>query len=160
MPTEPTHLLSTSKGDVLLAWLERPFAFVSPFAGGDFALMLFIASDEMSAEEQAALSDALVAQGCRYAVCCGHRCSTWDDSIDYAFLHTDPDLNPPDDRFVMTTWHDDEPLAEVAWFFLWNTEYDEYVPERFLALAVGGTKATLEELGSALQTAATDDGAA
>ncbi len=92
--------------DIRFECLERPFEFCSPFEGEDFVLLLFVKDTTITPAEQASLSNQMIRQGCRYAVCAGHHCSTWDDSIDMAFLGTDANFNPPDERFVMTTWHE------------------------------------------------------
>jgi hypothetical protein len=158
MPTKMEHVLDTENGPVWLVRLQRPFDFLSPVAGADFAAMLVVASDDVTSEEQVALSDALVTQGCRYAVCAGHDCSSWDDSIDFAFLRTDPDFDPPDERFVMTTWHDGESLDEVAWYFLWSTEFGDYAPCNFLVVILDGSAAFEVEVTSALRGAVAEDG--
>jgi hypothetical protein len=46
----------------------------------------------------------------------GTKCSTWDDSVDIANLEQFDFGEIPDDSFVITTWHADEPLNEVFWF--------------------------------------------
>lgn len=75
--------------------------------------------------------------GCRYAVCSGYECSKWDDAIDWAFLLPSDDFNPPDEKFVMTSWHADESIPEVAEFFVRNTAFDNYIPTNFVLVAVG-----------------------
>lgn len=146
-------VLTTHLGEVLLAGTRRPFRFASPFASGEFALMVVVATDDVSPEEQMALSRAFIDEGCRYAVCTGHECTTWDDSIDLACILKDPDFDPPDEEHVMTTWHDDEPLEEVARFFLNCTTFDDWVPRRFLALVVGGDQADEAAVEAALHEA-------
>lgn len=65
---------------------------------------------------QSLVSDWLVQSGCLYMMAWGRGCSSWDDSVDVS-NRTQVDLpDIPDDKFVMTTWHADEPLAEVFWF--------------------------------------------
>lgn len=61
------------------------------------------------------VSDWLVASGCPYAVAWGDECSAWDDSVDCSAraLHGD-DLD--DDKFVMTTWHENQSIDEAFWF--------------------------------------------
>lgn len=156
MPTTAEPLLETRKGAVWLATTGPPFEFVSPFGGEDFALMVVVADANISTNDQTDLSDAFVAQGCRYAVCAGHDCSSWDDSIDWAFISTDPNYDPPDDRFVMTTWHDHEPLSDTAWFFLWNNDFDDFVPNRFVALVIGGDATSKRDVETVLRVAAAD----
>ena len=46
----------------------------------------------------------------------GENCSSWDDSVDMANLEQFEFKEIPEDRFVMTTWHSDEPLSEALWF--------------------------------------------
>lgn len=69
-----------------------------------------------SDEWQEAVSDWLVASGCLYMMAWGPDCSSWDDSVDFANLRQFDYGEIPDDRFVMTTWHDDEPLSDVFWY--------------------------------------------
>jgi len=58
----------------------------------------------------------LIAGGCLYAVTWGVDCEAWHDSVDWANLDAFNFGDIPDDRFVMTTWHADEPLSEAFWF--------------------------------------------
>ncbi len=88
--------------------------------------------------------DGLVASGCRYAVCSGYESWKWDDAIDLAFLDTSADFNPPDEKFVMTSWHDQESLQEVAQFFALNTSFDFFEPAAFVIVAVGDDAGTRE----------------
>ncbi|MFN0006610.1 MAG: hypothetical protein ACKVXR_01780 [Planctomycetota bacterium] len=126
------------------AWatrLQRPFKLEAPFEGRSFALLLAVYDTTVTPEEQSDLSQQIVRQGCRYAVCTGHECSSWDDSIDWAHLETDPDFDPPDSGFVMTTWHEEDSIRDVAEFFVHSAKYDGFTPERFLVVLVGGDDA-------------------
>lgn len=58
----------------------------------------------------------LVESGCRYMLAWGHECTLWDDSVDCANLEQFDYGDIPDESFVMTTWHDKEPLSDVLWF--------------------------------------------
>lgn len=123
------------------AWLGRvgrPYAFTSPFGGGEFALLLVVGDDDISPDEQWSLSQELVRQGCRYAVCFGHDASSWDDSIDMVGVMNEIEGSPS--PFVMTTWHEREPIDEVVRFFADCTRIDERVPERFAVLVLGGSE--------------------
>ena len=42
--------------------------------------------------------------------------SAWDDSVDMANLEAFDFADIPDERFVMTTWRDHEPLSETFRF--------------------------------------------
>lgn len=68
------------------------------------------------ADWQSQVSDWLVATGCLYMMAWGADASSWDDSLDCANLARFDYADIPDDKFVMTTWHDDEPLSETFWF--------------------------------------------
>lgn len=46
----------------------------------------------------------------------GTDCSQWDDSVDMAILEEFDFGEIPDDRFVMTTWHDKESMNHFFWF--------------------------------------------
>jgi len=138
------RIVRTDDCDVWLDRIERLFLFTSPFQGEQFVVMLVVSDTNISDVEQAALSKEFVQQGCRYAVCTGFRCSSWDDSIDLAAISTDPNFNPPDDRFVMTTWHQDDQIPDVVEYFRWNTCFADFVPRHFLILFLG-SNATAEE---------------
>ena len=70
----------------------------------------------VTSEWQAKVSDWLVQSGCLYMLAWGRECSSWDDSVDIANLEQFDYKDIPEDRAVMTTWHDDEPLAEAFAF--------------------------------------------
>lgn len=63
-----------------------------------------------------AVSDWLVQSGCLYMMAWGEDCSLWDDSVDWASLANSDFQDVPDEQFVMTTWHEQETLAEVFWY--------------------------------------------
>jgi hypothetical protein len=77
---------------------------------------VIIAEAQVSPDWQAAASDWLVQSGCLYAMAWGVNSSSWDDSVDVANMEQFDFKEIPQDRFVMTTWHEDETLAEVFWF--------------------------------------------
>jgi hypothetical protein len=68
---------------------------------------------QVGTEWQGKVSDWLVQSGCLYMMAWGHDCTTWDDSVDMANLEAFDFDDVPDDRFVYTTWHNDESLGEV-----------------------------------------------
>jgi hypothetical protein len=69
-----------------------------------------------SEEWRERIAEWLVQSGCLYAVAWGQDCSEWHDSIDVANLREFDYGDIPEDRFVMTTWHENEPLQEALWF--------------------------------------------
>jgi hypothetical protein len=124
---------------------SKPYRFAHPFVGEDYALLLYVAATDVSAEEQTEISEAIVASGCRYAVCYGHRCSTWDDSIDLASI----DAGKEEASFVMTSWHEEDTPDDVAFFFHHNTAFDDFTAER-KGLFILGSNSKIE---AALETA-------
>lgn len=62
------------------------------------------------------ITEWLVESGCLYAVTWGRDCEKWHDSVDGANLKAFDYGDIPDDRFVMTTWHANEPLRGALWF--------------------------------------------
>ena len=80
------------------------------------ARMVVVIEAEVSAEWQSIVSDWIIGSGCLYMMAWGVDCSSWDDSVDIANLEKFEFGEIPENHFVMTTWHTDEPLAEVFWF--------------------------------------------
>ena len=66
-----------------------------------------------SPEWQDQISDWLVASGCLFMLAWGPDCATWDESVDYASLRAFDFGEIPEDRWVYTTWHEDQSLREV-----------------------------------------------
>lgn len=58
----------------------------------------------------------LVRSGCLYFIAWGLECEAWHDTVDWTVLEEFNFGNIPDDKFVMTTWHENEPLTEALWF--------------------------------------------
>ena len=90
-----------------------PLPDISSFV--PFRAVVVIAG-EYSIEWQNEVSEWLVASGCLYMMAWGSDCSSWDDSVDYANMFAFPDYEIPDDKFVMTTWHERETLESVFWY--------------------------------------------
>lgn len=94
-----------------------PWRFVRP-PGEEAYSLLLITLAAVPREEKNRIAAEITASGARYIVCWGLDCEDWHDTLDCAYLQTDENFAPPDERFVMTTWHDDEPL-DAAVFHLW-----------------------------------------
>ncbi|MEO8206046.1 MAG: hypothetical protein ABI615_07680 [Chthoniobacterales bacterium] len=118
-----------------------PFCFRPPFEGEDYALLLYVAATDISSEEQTLISRDIIASGCRYAVCFGHDCSSWDDAIDWAVI----DAGKGGKGFVMTTWHERDTLEEVLHFFWHHTSFDNFSAIR-MGIFVLGLNPENEEL--------------
>lgn len=79
-------------------------------------LAVVVAEETVSVNWQSVVSDWIVNSGCLYMMAWGKNCSSWDDSVDMANIILFLDEKTPDDKFVMTSWHDNEPLEQVFWF--------------------------------------------
>lgn len=69
----------------------------------------------------------------------GKDCSSWDDSVDLANLEQFGSGEIPDEKFVMTTWHEDEPLEDVIWFAKFSALHPTTPLENVLFLHIGST---------------------
>ena len=132
--------------EIWLLTLKRPYNFTAHFSGEPYVCILVVNESSISAAEQSLLSTQIVQSNCKYAVCAGHQCATWDLSIDIAYLETDPDLSPPEDEFVMTTWHEGEPLEEVLWFGFNLTNFDDHDFKKYLILLIGANESLENEV--------------
>jgi len=131
------------------AWLitlEPSEAFASPFNAETFVCLVWANQQFEDALWRDRLSSALVAAGCRYAVCAGVDCETWHDAIDSAALAGHSSDAGRDNQFVMTTWHDGEPEEDVVEYFLNSTNFDGHLFSNYLVLVVGGDQALATRL--------------
>lgn len=80
---------------------------ISPFRA------VVIIESRVGADWQWMVSQWLVRSGCVYMMAWGIDCSGWDDSVDIANLEGFDYGEIPEERFVFTTWHSDESLAET-----------------------------------------------
>jgi len=134
-------------------WLEifsRPYTLEIPFGGEDFVCVLFANDPSVTPEEQYSQSRELVAAGCKFALCAGINASSWHDAIDDAYLATDENYSPPDETMIMTTWHENESLAEVMWVALHCTDFDDHHFRKLLVLLVGPDSKVEQEVRSYL----------
>jgi hypothetical protein len=121
---------------------NRPYRLEPPFSGEGYALLLYVAAPDVTSEEQAKISDEIIASGCRYAVCYGHRCSSWDDSIDQAAV----EAGKEEKGFVMTTWHEKDSPEDVVHYFWWNTMFEDFIAERMGVFVIGSHAQTEAEI--------------
>lgn len=107
-----------------LSSMSHPAIYIHLKAGDtppEFAVstpnrVVVIVEAEVTPEWQSLVSDWIVRSGCLYMMAWGANCSSWDDSVDIANLEEFKFGEIPEDRFIMTTWHSDESLAEVFWY--------------------------------------------
>lgn len=95
---------------------------------------LILIEREVGRDYRHAVSKVLVNSGCLYSLAWGIGCSAWDDSVDWAFLETYDFGAYPEEKFVMTTWHEDESLEEAVEFAKHCTEYSEVKLDDILVL--------------------------
>jgi hypothetical protein len=131
--------------------LSRPYELSASFQGLEYVCILFVNDETINSEEQAQLSAQIISSGCRYAVCTGYRCSTWDDSIDMASLEVN-NFEFKDETFVMTTWHENESVEDVIFYGLMNTMFDDLVFSKYLILTVGSQADLYEQIHKAIQS--------
>lgn len=108
-----------------IRYLHLPAGSAPPTIGqdGPFKAVVII---EQAAEDhwRDRIGDWLVRSGCLYMMSWGQGAEAWHDSVDWALLTLHDFDEVPDDKLVMTTWHDDEPLAEVFWFSGYCARHD------------------------------------
>jgi hypothetical protein len=111
----------------------------------DSATMIINNLKNINTNEQMNISKFIVNNGCRYAVCYGNKCESWDDSIDYAYLERkDYKLNNDQD-LVMTTWHEKERIEEVLFYFFNLTVIDNWFPQKYVLLDISNDEGRLDE---------------
>lgn len=136
--------------------IERPYNFSSPFKGEEYAALIYIADENISNEEQESLSNQIVTSGCRYAVCTGYNSSNWDNSIDMADIKRNGG-EVLDENLVLTTWHDNESLEDIVFFFLNNTSFGNFIANRLIVLLVGGNESVLNNIRNETKKQLTTD---
>ena len=118
---------------------------------------LLVLNQAVTDEWQTRVSDWLVRAGCLYMMAWGVACSSWDDSVDWASMSASNFEETPDDQFVMTTWHDKEPLSETLWFAA-HAAYHPTVPLRDILIIDITPDDREAELLEAYSTALNDAG--
>ncbi len=76
----------------------------------------------------------------------GIESSSWDDSVDVANLTVTGSDDVPNDQVVMTTWHDDEPLAETFWYAGFTAHHPTVSLDRVAIIDIGPTNREAEML--------------
>ncbi|WP_229413590.1 DUF7684 family protein [Massilia violaceinigra] len=78
--------------------------------------MVVVADAAVSPEWQSQVSDWIVKSGCRYMIAWGVDCSSWDDAVDMANIEAFDFGDIPDQHFIPTSWHADDPIEDVFGF--------------------------------------------
>ena len=96
---------------------------------------IVIIEQDVAPEWRELVSHWLVKSGCVYMMAWGYECEAWDDSVDEAILIAFDYGEIPEDKFVMTTWHEDETLEDV-FFFAKNAAFARPETSNFLLLHI------------------------
>lgn len=100
-----------------ISYIHLPHGRLPPDIGDKRPFRAVVVLEQATSPEwRANVSEWLVRSGCLYMMAWGQDSSDWDDSVDWANIDAFDGEEIPDDHFVMTTWHDNEPLAETFWF--------------------------------------------
>jgi hypothetical protein len=103
------------KGEVV-EYIHLPAGADVPEIAARPRRLLVIAEQAVATDWMDAVSDWIVKSGCLFMMAWGADCEAWHDSVDHAYLAHHDFGEVADEHFLMTTWHDDEPLNEVFWF--------------------------------------------
>ena len=107
---------------------------------------IIIIEEHVAENWQTEVSEWLVSSGCLYTMAWGKNCSSWDDSVDYANLEEFDFGEIPKEKFVLTTWHENEPLKEVFHFSKYNAFHLTVEIKNTLLLHISKTNKELELL--------------
>ncbi len=104
-----------------------------------FGVLVMWDSLSESPERLWTVAQKLVALGGVYFCCWGSGCEVLHDTIDHAAKENEIAEN----SVLMTTWHDNESLQEVLWFFI-NTAFPhdafEHTTKSMIAISVGNSE--------------------
>ena len=87
----------------------------------DFALLLLVDSMGIPDAELEAFARLTVSQGMTYLCVWGPDCERFHDLVDQVVIQREILLGrqgTPDERFVLTTWHDKDTLDQAIFYFL------------------------------------------
>jgi hypothetical protein len=147
------ELLTTRDSkEIWLHQIERPFVFEPPFPGHRYVAIVFSNDETATDAEQQAVTRSLFASGCRYGVFAGHACSEWETALDMACIESNPNYQPSDEAFTMTTAHEGESVEDIIFFGLTSTGFDSYDFDRFLILFVGSRAGFRDEVETAIRS--------
>ncbi len=99
-----------------LLYIHLPSGSDLPELEAEPCRVIVIVEQTVTLDWQVQVSEWIIAIGCLYMMAWGLECSSWDDSVDWANIEAHDSEEIPDDDFVMTTWHDNEPLDEAFVF--------------------------------------------
>jgi len=114
-------------------------SFSDTFLATPFPCLLWTHDAAPLQEFRIQLARELTRSDCRYAVCGGTDCERLHDIIDEAIVEDSLATGSEDDRpLVMTTWHAEDSMTDVAEFFIMCTNFEEHHFSKFLVVHLGG----------------------
>jgi len=143
------RILEISGREFFFQVLEKPEPFLPPYPGFSFPCLIWDARGSWPRELVDRFADAVIASGCRYAVCAGVDCERWHDWIDESFLAQNLEGPDYEARFVMTSWHTGQSPNEVA-FFLTGANFDQHDFRHFVVLQLGASPSIEADLRAAV----------
>ena len=133
--------------NISIVTIQKPSDTSSIEVKTPFACLLYSNQEKASSDEIESVANWLVNSGCRYVVCAGVKCEEWHDTIDTADTIRDPNTQ----NLIMTTWHKNETVEDVVWFWLNLTDFENIAFENYLALLIGNSKTIKEKIQQAIQ---------
>lgn len=101
----------------MVEYLHIAEGFELPELGAEGPFRAVVVLEQaINAERRTNIAEWIVKNGCLYAIAWGEECEAMHDEIDWALVRNFDGVEIPDEQFMMTTWHDDEPLSEVMSF--------------------------------------------
>ena len=98
--------------------------------------MIVIIEAPVSQDSQNKISDWIARSGCLVMMAWGLDCSTWDDSVDMANIAAFDFGDIPEDKFIMTTWHSNDSLADMFWYAKNLAEHPKVTLEQTVLLHI------------------------
>lgn len=93
----------------------QPGKALADRTGGPFRAVI-VSEVQVAQAWRDQVAEWLVNCGCLYVVAWGVECEAWHDTVDWTVLEKFDFGDIPDEKFIMTTWHANEPLSEAFWF--------------------------------------------
>jgi len=135
-------------------WPMRTVAYLHLPAEGPLSALslpafkaILVADCPVSESWRERAAEWLVRGGCLYFITWGEACEAWHDAVDVANSHDFEGQTIPDDKFVMTTWHENEPLKEAMWFAAHNADHPTVALVATLIIHVASDERRDELLG-------------
>jgi len=115
---------------------QRPDAELGNFRQSEPSRVVLISESVTSQTFKDSIAKELAHGNCLYFMAWGTECEAWHDAVDMANIEQFNFQEIPAERFIMTTWHDNEPLAEVFWFCKNNASHSSVDVRRTVLLHV------------------------